>query len=308
MSYSIIHHNSNLTPVSNLMISATNRFLIETKRDKAETTYNTYKAKIKVFNSFIESFSMSQDMRADLKAFRSWLTDRYTSASTINLTLSVVRQFYRSLHERGVIEYDPTVVLKNVTDTDSVKRSAISREQFYQIATALREDRSINAPRNRALFLLLCMNGLRVSEASTANIEDIEIDRGRRVLFLKRKGYEEKSNYVILQDKTYEVLRDLIGERKAGAIFISYRTKEAMTGNDLSRIIKTVFRKCNIDSKKITAHSLRHSYAIFALEGKADLLSVSHSMNHKNLSTTQRYLRSYNRMVNSAEDAVSLDF
>jgi len=263
---------------------------------------------MKIFNEWIEGFSMTQDTREDLKAFRSWLTERYTSASSINLTLSVVRKFYKSLHEKGIINTDPTVVLKNVADTHETKKATISREQFYMISLALKEDLSVNAPRNRAIFLLAVMNGLRVSEMSNINIQDFGIDSGKRVIYLLRKGYIEKSNFIVLQDKTYKMLMALIGDRTEGALFVSHRSKEAMTGGDISRILKTLLKKNGIDSPKITAHSMRHSYAHFALDGGADLMALSASMNHKNLSTTQRYLRSYDRLKNSAEDAVNLDF
>ncbi len=307
MSQAMIPYHGQQSTVTILTLSHTHRFLITTKRDKALSTYKTYSSKIKIFNEWLQGFSMTQDMSEDLKAFRSWLTDRYTSANTINLTLSVVRQFYRSLHKRGTIPYDPSIVLENEPENNDTGKNSISREQFYQISTTLKADTSKNSKRNWVLFVLLTMNGLRVSEASNACIEDIELNGGKRVLYLLRKGHRDKSAFVVLQDKTYEMILDFMQDR-TGNIFVSSRTGEAMTGGEISRIIKTVFRRCDIDSSKITAHSLRHTYAIFALEGGADLMSLSQSLNHKNLSTTQTYLRSYNRLRNSAEDAINLDF
>jgi len=283
-------------------------FLVKTARDKPVTTYKTYCSKMKVYQSFIEGFDLSGNTREDLKAFKSHLRDKYSSANTINLTLSVVRQLYRNLYEVGALPTDFSYAIKNVTADDEVLKSSISREQFYKILEVLRYGYRLNKERDIALFILLTMNGLRVSEASNACIEDIGMNAGKRVLYLKRKGHIGKNKFVVLQEKTFELLEHLAGGRKSGAIFRSSRTWDAMTGGDLSRVIKTIFRRAGIDDPKVTAHSLRHSYAIFALEGGADLLSVSLSMNHKNLSTTQRYLKSFNRLRNSAEDAVNLDF
>jgi len=308
MSHAIITHNSQLTVMSNLMLAATNRFLIEVRRDKSLSTYKTYSAKIKIFIAFINSFPMSTDARADLKAFRSHLRATYSNASTINLCLSVVRTFYKSLLERGVIDTDPTVVMKNVKESKALKKSALSKDQIHSILAYLSNDTSINAQRNRTLFILLAMNGLRVSEAANLEITDFGLENGKRVAYLKRKGYEDKSNFVVLQDKTYDVIMDLVGTRTEGAVFVSYRSKSAMTGGELSRIIKTIYRRCGIDSSKITAHSLRHSFSIMALTGGASLMALSRSLNHANVSTTQRYLTSYDRLQNAAEDCVNLNF
>jgi site-specific recombinase XerD len=297
-----------VTVIDNPALIWIDAYMITVKRDMAPTTFRTYRSKLKTFKAFLSGYRGADDHREMLKAFRSHLIDKYTAAGTINLSLTVVRNLYKHLHERGIIPEDPTVVLKNVQDNGSLKKAAISRDQFYTILHQLNNDRSINAKRNRALFILLTMNGLRVNEAANAMIEDFGMERGERVLYLKRKGYLDKSNFVVVQDKTYEMIMDLVGDREEGAIFISYRTKQAMTGGDLSRIIKTIFRKAGIDSSRITAHSLRHTYAIFALEGGADIMALSQSLNHKNLQTTQTYLKSYNRIRNAAENAIDLDF
>ncbi len=304
----IPYDHGKVSAANNPVLIAADRFMLEVKRDHSISTYKTYRAKIGIFTSFVTAFGDVECHRELLKGFRAHLRSRYSNASSINLALSVVRSFYKSLLEKGVIDYNPTAVLKNVKESKTLKKAALSKDQITCILDTLKDDTSKNGQRNRALFILLTMNGLRVSEAANANISDFGFEQGARVLYLKRKGYEDKSNFVKLQDKTYAVLQELIGDRTEGAIFISYRTKKAMSGGELSRIIKTLFRRCNIDSSKITAHSLRHSFSILALTGGASLMALSRSLNHANISTTQRYLTSYDRIKNAAEDAVNLNF
>jgi len=312
---SVIIHNSNLTAVGNLFIAATNRFLKEIKRDLSESTYKTYAAKMKLYTQYMEEFphpttpeAMQRDLRGYLKGFSGFLRERYTSASSINLGLSVVRSFYKSLHEKGIVSYDPTVVLKNVKESKEVKRSHLTRKQLYTILDYLDDLNTINAPRNKAMFLLLLMNGMRVSELANIRIEDIRLHGGRMVIFLKRKGYEDKSNFVVLKEATYNMLMDFIGERTEGYVFVSYRSKDKMTGGDVSRIIKGIYRACDIDSKAIVAHSLRTTFAVMCVEANVPLVSISKAMNHASTSTTDRYIRSYNRLSQPAEDAININF
>ena len=317
MSINIISHNhysSSLSPVGNLVTAAINRFLIETKRDHTPATYKTYSAKMKLFQEYMERYphptsteAMQQHLREYLKGFRGFLRERYTSASSINLAQSAVRSFYKSLLEKGIIDIDPTHVLKNVKDSNEVKRSHLTRKQLYTILDYLDGLTTINAPRNKAMFLLLLMNGLRVSELANIKTEDIQQHGGRTVIFLKRKGYQEKSNFIVLKEETFQMLLDFIGDRE-GYVFVSYRSKDKMTGGDISRIIKGIYRACGIDSKAITTHSLRTTYAVMLVEANVPLVSISKSMNHASTATTDRYIKSYNRLSQPAEDAMNFNF
>ena len=310
----VILHNSNLTPIGNLITAAIHRFLMETRRDHSDNTYRTYSAKMKLYQEYIELHphptnreEMAQTLKEYLKGFRGFLKERYTSASSINLAQSAVRSFYRSLQEKGIINIDPSIVLKNVKESQEVKRSHLTRKQLYTILDYLDGLNTINAPRNRTMFILLLMNGIRVSELANIKTEDIKQHGGRNVIFLKRKGYDDKSNFVVLKQETYQMLMDFIGDR-TGYVFVSYRSKTKMTGGDISRIIKGIYRACGIDSKAIVAHSLRTTFAVSCIEAGVPLVSISKAMNHKSTATTDRYLKSYDRVARPAEDAMNFNF
>ncbi len=313
--HNVIIHNNQLTPVANLFVAATNRYLMEVKRDRPLSTYKTYAAKMKLYVQYMSTNAhpttpeaMQQYLRDYLKGFSSFLQAHYTSASTINLSLSVIRSFYKSLHKKGVINYDPTAILENVKESKEVKRSHLTRKQLYTILDYLEELNTINAPRNRAMFILLVMNGLRVSELANIKFEDIQQHGGRTVIYLLRKGHNEKSNFVVLKEETYQMLLKFAGDTKEGYLFTSYRTKDKLTGGDISRIIKGIYRACGIDSKAIVAHSLRTTFAVMCVEAGVPLVSISKAMNHASTATTDRYIKSYNRISQPAEDAVTLNF
>jgi len=290
------------------IIFASNVFLSTLKGKKAKSTIKTYTAKMGVYQSFVRTFGVGNCPRSHLEAFTAHLSDQNLSANTVNLTYSVVRSLYKHLHKVGAYPVDYSVVLENKDTGNDAGHASLSKDQLYQINAQLKGDKSKTSTRNRVMFALLAKNGIRVSELAGATIENLKINAGRRVLYLIRKGHSEANNYVVLQEATYMMILDFVGGRTSGAIFLSSRTGEAMTGGDVSRIIKTIFRTNGIDDAKITAHSLRSTFSIFALEGGADLMALSHALNHKHLSTTQIYLKDYNRLRKPAEDAVQLDF
>jgi len=310
MSKALILYNNQVQTTRNPLVVAVDRFLAEVRRDLSESTYRTYSAKIKIFKTYINSFGDGLAHAELLKTFKSSLREGDYSPATINLTLSVVRSFYKSLLERGVLDRDYSHVIKNVKDTKEIKRLILSKVQIEEIIATLGEDRSINAPRNRCLMILLASTGMRINEAANICMGDFGMHNGRRIINLLRKGYSDKNNHVYIKEDVYQLLMELAGDRTSDddALFISYRSKAAMSSGELSRIVKTIFRRSGIDDPKITAHSMRSSYAIMALTHGASLMALSRSMNHQNISTTQGYLREFERSADPAELKVNLNF
>lgn len=271
-------------------------------------TAAAYSSHIDHFKQWWVSTSMGYDLRIHLQAYRAHLIERYESANSINLALSSVRSLYRFLLDAGLMDYDPTTTLKSVKTGEGVRRSALSRDQITIILQHLNNSKMRQAKRNRAIFLLLLMNGLRRSELCDLCIEDLGLEQGARVAYLKRKGYQDKSNYVKLQDKTYQLLLEIIGDRTEGYIFTGERTGGRLNPDTVSRLIKETFKACGYDSKQLVCHSLRHSFAVIALTQGASIYSIKTAMCHKSIGTTTNYLHSYNSINKAASDLIDVDF
>jgi len=302
--YNIIQHSNTELATINKSFSL---FMESINNRLSPSTAKTYLVHTEDFKQWFISTPMTQNLPEHLQKYRAYLIERYNSAKSINLALSSVRSLYRFLHEQNIVSSDPTVNLKNIKENQGVRRSALSREQIAVILHKLNTSQKLKAKRDRTIFLLLTMNGLRVSELCNLKIEDIDLHQGARVAYLLRKGYTDKTAYVKLQDKTYAMILDFIGTRTSGYVFTG-SNGEKLHSDSVSRIVKKIFRDSGYDSAKLTCHSLRHTYAILSLEGGSTLVSLMNSMNHKNPGTTAHYLHSFDRINNSAEDAVSLDF
>lgn len=159
-------------------------------------------------------------------------------------------------------------------------------------------DRLLKAPtggeekdfRDRAMLELLFSTGLRVSELCNLNRDSIDL--GRDEFSVRGKG--EKVRLVFLSDPAREALKCYLKERKdlEEAMFVSLSKinakRERLTPRSVERIIKKYAIQAGI-TKKVTPHTLRHSFATDLLQNGADIRSVQMMLGHSSVSTTQIY-------------------
>lgn len=147
--------------------------------------------------------------------------------------------------------------------------------------------RSLGNIKHRTMLQVLYGTGLRVSELVGLRIGDIDSDRNTITV---RRGKGAKDRQVPLPPTLLQVLREY---------WKLYRPKEFLfenrrNGAQMSeRTVQAVFvqaKKASGINKKISAHTLRHSYATHLLEAGTDLLSIRNQLGHSNITTTTVYL------------------
>ncbi len=135
--------------------------------------------------------------------------------------------------------------------------------------------------------LLLALNGLRISEALGANIEQLGLERGHRTLVVHRKG--GKTVTIPLAPRTARALDLAIGERIEGPLFVG-ANGDRMTRDAAARMVRRIAKAADI-SKRIEPHSLRHSFITAALDAGVPLRDVQEAASHADPRTTMRYDR-----------------
>ena len=151
--------------------------------------------------------------------------------------------------------------------------------------------------------------GLRTVEVSRANVEDLFNRAGKIFLYVQGKGRDEKDAVAKVPAATYKLIQDYLAARgkvKADAPLFCSRFGR-LDSKFISKIIKTAMRRAGFDSKRLTAHSLRHTAATNALSNGATLRQVQQMLRHTNIATTQIYLHELDRMDNNAEDLAATD-
>jgi len=135
--------------------------------------------------------------------------------------------------------------------------------------------------------LLLGLNGLRVSEALGADVEDLTTERGHRVLRIKRKG--GKTATVPLAPRTAEAVDAYVGDRTIGPLFATttgVRWHRSEAWRTLRRLAKVAVPE---KAGSLHPHDLRHAFVTLSLDAGASLRDVQDAAGHADPRTTRRY-------------------
>ncbi len=137
---------------------------------------------------------------------------------------------------------------------------------------------------------------MRVNEVINLRWQDIDFERG--LIHIKR-GKGGKERVVFLHKKLKELLKEY-GIKNTGLVLISERSKK-YSERTIQQIVKNASKKAGI-KKKVTPHTLRHSFATHLLEAGADIRYIQKLLGHKNLRTTQIYTHIANKDIKKLAD------
>jgi integrase/recombinase XerD len=136
--------------------------------------------------------------------------------------------------------------------------------------------------KSRLIISLLYSTGLRVSELVNLKVEDVNFnDRSGWV----RRGKGAKDRLFILPENLTKELQEYLGGKTHKFIFSK---EEPLTTRNIQKIIKGTKSRAGI-SKRVTPHTLRHSFATHLLEQGTDIRLIQTMLGHSSLSTTQVY-------------------
>lgn len=145
---------------------------------------------------------------------------------------------------------------------------------------------SIPSLKYRAALMICYGSGLRISEAVALKVRDID---SSRMLLRVEEGKGRKDRYVMLSERLLAVLRCYWrAARPKDYLFPSWREKRHLTSGALATACRDASRQCGL-SKRITAHTLRHSFATHLLEGGTDTRVIQALLGHSRIETTARY-------------------
>jgi integrase len=139
-----------------------------------------------------------------------------------------------------------------------VRRTGLDRNELGALLVAA----GLGPPTEHALISLLALNGLRVSEATSADIEHLGLERGHRTLTITRKG--GKVATIPLAPRTARAIDLAVGERTGGPVFLTADGRR-LDRHGAGRIVRKAARHAGI-GKAVTPHTLRHAFITAALD------------------------------------------
>jgi len=258
----------------------------------SENTLESYGRDLKKFLLFIKSrgtTSAREIKYGDILDFMTRSREEGLNATTIVRSMVSVKQFFKYLLSEKVLSEDPTAHIK----TPKMKKAipgVISLGDVESILAA--PDESLpEGLRDAAMLEILYATGIRVSELIGLKLNDVNFELGFVVVY----GKGSKERVVPIGDKAREkllsYLRDsrpaLLKARESKALFVT-RRGAGMTRQGFWKIIKAQALRAGV-TKKISPHTLRHSFATHLLERGADLRTIQVMLGHSDISTTQIY-------------------
>lgn len=230
--------------------------------------------------------------RADNVAVRAFLAALYAAddrKSTVARKLAAVRSYYQFAVRRGWRKDNPAKVVATPRQDKPVP-SFLSEEEMADFLDLPDSDRVLDL-RDRAALELMYASGIRVSELVGLNLDDIALRR--KLIRVRGKGKKER--LIPFGRMAEACLRRYIAKRRGinrgrvspEALFLNYRG-ERLSARSIQRTVAGCLRRAAVQ-RKISPHSLRHSFASHLLSRGADLRVIQELLGHASLATTQKY-------------------
>ncbi len=262
------------------------------ERGLSENTLESYGRDVGKFLTFIEKQGINspEDIKYNhVLDYLSHCKERGFTATTTVRNIVSIKQFFKYLLLEKVIQENPTAHIR----TPQMKKSipgVITLDEVERILAAPDES-TPEGLRDAAMLEMLYATGVRVSELIGVKLNDVNFELGFIIVY--GKGSKERIVPIgdKARDKLLQYLRDsrpaLLKSKDSKALFVT-RLGKGMTRQGFWKIIKSNALKADI-TKKISPHTLRHSFATHLLERGADLRTIQLMLGHSDISTTQIY-------------------
>lgn len=274
---------------------------LRVERGLAENTIKAYGRDLSKYLKFLEKQGISSLERSHRQEIMSYLMglkkrgqpqERGLSPLSISRNLVAIKMFHRFLVAEGYTEDDPTANMQSGMASAWAWTKVPDVLTIPEVNDLLkRPDRSPAGIRDRAILELLYATGMRVSELISLKLTDLNLSFS----YIRCLGKGSKERIVpfgreaLLWLKKYleKVRPELVKREGVAPIFLT-RLGRGFTRQGLWKLLRKYARRTGAE-KKITPHTLRHSFATHLLQGGADLRSVQELLGHSDISTTQIY-------------------
>ena len=272
-----MRNNNKMIKLQNLYLEENYNLSIYTLRNKKND-----------IDKFINFMGINKNKNLSLDLLRKFLSESneiYSKKSILRI-ISNLKSFFDYLVKNSFLENNLFNEINNPKIEKNLPNIATINE-IDKLIDIISESNKLGT-RDRAIIELIYSAGLRVSEAQSINLEDIDFEINQAIIFGKGKKYRS----VIFGDKTKIVLRNYAKKRnpineKTKAFFLNNKG-ERLSIRTIQHIVKKHMKAAGLNPDFHT-HTLRHSFATHLMDGGADLRVVQELLGHSSPKTTEIY-------------------
>jgi integrase/recombinase XerD len=245
---------------------------IETELKLRGCSPRTIESYLFFLNPFLKLVQNPQNIEIDkVKFFLASLIDKYSNKSRA-LAVSSLRFFFKRIVDR------PDIFIKlEVPKKEKKLPTVLSVQEVRDLID------STNFAKSKIILKMLYSSGLRISELVNLTPKDLDFQQN---LGWVRKGKGSKDRMFKIAESIKKPLQKYISENPKNKYLFS--EDSPMSPRNVQIMIKKAAKKANIN-KKVTPHTLRHSFATHLLERGENLLVIQQLLGHENLETTRIY-------------------
>lgn len=264
----------------------------------AAATRRAYRSDLVDFTTWAEGQGIDEPPQVTRRVLRGYLValaDREAAAKTVARRTSALRRYFQWATRSGRVASDPSITLRAPRGTGRLP-TVLSEAQLTRLldqptehpeADPTHPREQARRQRDDAVVEVLYGSGLRVAELCALRRDDLDLARGRAVVW----GKGAKQRLVPLSEPSTAALQAWLrtGRRELAApatdpelVFVNLRGRP-LTPRDVRRILD------HRSPEPTHPHALRHTFATHVLDGGADLRSVQELLGHEDLATTQIY-------------------
>ncbi len=241
----------------------------------SERTIKAYKSLFEEFINHYPTTEIDKIDEAQIIAFCQYLViDRKVSASTQNQAINAIKFYYEK-----VLGGQRKFYFLQRPDKEKALPTVLNTEEITAIL------KGTENLKHRAILMVIYSAGLRISELINLKIKDIDSER-KQIRIAQSKG--KKDRYTLLSPKTLDLLRTYFKEYKPKEYLFEGQEGGAYTARSVQTFFQEICKKVGI-KKKVSVHTLRHSFATHLLENGTDLRYIQVLLGHESTKTTEIY-------------------
>ena len=244
-----------------------------------------------------EASALLELMPDDIREYRRHMqiNEGWTPA-TINRRLQAIRKFYSFTTETGLTKSNPASGVRLITIPRPSPPRTLAPEEVAGLLQTIQEGPPSQVKRDYAIIQLLLQTGIKLGELTELHLADVQLQgNGEGVLLVgggnPREGNGNRCRQVPLNSQACAALRDYLRIRPPSTstenLFLS-REGNCISKRTVQRLIRVYTQAADLED--VSAHALRHTFAVSTLADTGDISLVSRLLGHRCLETTAKYL------------------